>query len=436
MSPSTSFSRSLALIALTVSRLANAQTTDIPSAVTINGVTASDDRRFFSASGTNESALLVENGADYSCTSCVFAKTGDFTNQNDNSFSDLNSAVSVQLGGKLTLYGGSVYTEGLGAHGFKMYEANSSAYIYDTVIAASDEFAHGVYIAGGYLYVEGATVSTNGEFSGAFSTDQGGGTMEIVNCNAMTLGNHSNLIYSTGNVTATNLKGQTLYGTAGTIDGNNYINIINPDFSVAPNFYGAFQIFNSFTAPTGTGVISVSGGSIAETRGEFGLLLASNSWAILYLKSVTLSLPSGNFINSAATEGWGTDGANGGNATVYCTDQTVTGSVTVDDISNVTLWLNSSSAYTGAINSAQAAGHVDLYLDQTSTWTVTGTSFVRILGNSKKNLSNIQSAGYTVYYTAAETPNNYLNNKAHALSGGGYLKPLHCLTKSTSNCDV
>lgn len=137
----------------------------------------------------------------------VVVKTGDTDDLTDDAFSALNAAVAAQIGRTLYMHGGSIYTNGQGAHGFKLHQANSSAYLYDISIAATSDFAPGVYIAGGYVYVQGATVTTNGEYCDAFSTDKGAGVVEVVGGKAFTLGEHSNLIYSTGYITVTNLQG-------------------------------------------------------------------------------------------------------------------------------------------------------------------------------------------------------------------------------------
>lgn len=178
---------------------------------------------------------------------------------------------------------------------------------------------------------------------------------------------------------------------------------------------------------------------ITETRGIYRLLLVSNAYSELSLTNIALSLPAGNFLSASATNRWpgvGGVGANGGSVTVYCVDQIVAGSIVVDSISNVTLWLNGTSAYSGTVNGAQTTGFADLNLDQTSTCNVSGENFVRVLKDAKKDLSNIESNDYTVYHTAAQAGNGYLDNKVHGLNGGGYLKPVRCLGAQDSSCST
>ena len=69
------------------------------------------------------------------------------------------------------------------------------------------------------------------------------------------------------------------------------------------------------------------------------------------------------------------------------------GEIVVDSISSLDLILNASQ-YTGAINSSGTAGTVAVSLDETSTWTLTGDSYIT---SFEGDLSNVNTNSYTLY---------------------------------------
>jgi hypothetical protein len=125
---------------------------------------------------------------------------------------------------------------------------------------------------------------------------------------------------------------------------------------------------------------------------------------------------------------WGTAGEDGGQVTFRASDTALTGNVIVDAISTAAISLTAGSTLTGAINAADTGESVSLSLDSTSTWTVTGTSYLTTLsdtsGISGTTITNIIGGGYTVYYVSAS--NTALGGLTYTLAGsaGGYLKPL------------
>ena len=100
-------------------------------------------------------------------------------------------------------------------------------------------------------------------------------------------------------------------------------------------------------------------------------------------------------------DGW----SGGGNtATLNAAKQTLTGAVLVGDNSKLTLNLTDGSTFTGYVSGkitnasgetvSTEAGTVDVTLDSTSTWTLTGDSYVTSFTGSA---ANVISNGYTLY---------------------------------------
>lgn len=150
----------------------------------------------------------------------------------------------------------------------------------------------------------------------------------------------------------------------------------------------------------------------------------TNSTGIITLSGVDVSAGSGVLVSAAAGR-WGTSGSNGGTVILTADGQTLTGDMTADDISSLTLTLQNGSALTGAIDAANTARAVSLLLDGTSTWTVTANSYLTCLGDaagiSGTTITNIIGNGYTVYYSSSSC--SALGGQTYTLSGGGTLQP-------------
>ena len=75
-------------------------------------------------------------------------------------------------------------------------------------------------------------------------------------------------------------------------------------------------------------------------------------------------------------------------------NQTAEGLITVDDVSSLVLNITDGSAYTGAINTSGAAGSVTVSIDDGSTWTLTGDTYIDSFNG---DLSSVNLNGYTLY---------------------------------------
>jgi hypothetical protein len=82
---------------------------------------------------------------------------------------------------------------------------------------------------------------------------------------------------------------------------------------------------------------------------------------------------------------------------------------------------------TGTINTANIAAGAVLSLDNASSWTVTGTSYLSALSDkaavSGNTVMNIIGNGNMVYYDAENPANGYLAGNTFRLQKGGYLSP-------------
>ena len=106
--------------------------------------------------------------------------------------------------------------------------------------------------------------------------------------------------------------------------------------------------------------------------------------------------------------------------------QSLTGDLVADSISSITASMQNNSSLIGAINSGNTARSIDLTLDASSTWTVTGNSYLSCLSNSSgisgSTISNVIGNGYTVFYDKDACLE--LAGQTYTLKGGGSLEPV------------
>jgi hypothetical protein len=98
---------------------------------------------------------------------------------------------------------------------------------------------------------------------------------------------------------------------------------------------------------------------------------------------------------NTSERGWGTAGANGGTCTFNLTGQKASGDILADSISKLTMRIADGSTYTGAVNAdGTEAAALSVTLDSTSTWTLTGDSYVTQFDG---DMANVVADGHTLY---------------------------------------
>ena len=143
---------------------------------------------------------------------------------------------------------------------------------------------------------------------------------------------------------------------------------------------------------------------------------------MINLENTKLNYGSNQLVTVSGNDGeWGSQGSNGGTLTFNATNQTLNGNISVDNISTASFILKSSTL-TSTINSENNAKEVNLSLDSSSKWVVTGDSYVTTLTLENNDLSLIEDNGYTIYYDASA--NSWLNGQTITLSNGGTLTPI------------
>ncbi|KAJ5669841.1 hypothetical protein N7462_010911 [Penicillium macrosclerotiorum] len=341
----------------------------------VSGTTTTFASTTLSATGADEGVIIVkETGVAY-VNDCTLIKTGDSSDDSESSFTDLNAAVGVETYGTIYITDTNITTNGGSANAVHTYEDGSVVYLTNVYIHAEGDGSHGIYTGGGTIYGTDLEIYTYDGHGSAIATDSGGGLIVVDDSSAYTFGALSALVYSTGNITATSLTGTADIAPAACIDGSNSFTLKDPVITSGTQNNGVFQIVSTASSSNtdNTAYAYVTGGSVEETYGTYGLVFVSNIQAYVYLTDVDLTIKSGILANITADSEWGTTGSNGGIAYLYLTDITVEGDIYVDDYSEVYVYLVGST-WTGAINPLDSSGTYSVSLDSSSTWTQTSVS--------------------------------------------------------------
>lgn len=153
------------------------------------------------------------------------------------------------------------------------------------------------------------------------------------------------------------------------------------------------------------------------------------SQSMVFSQFSSSSNPEGTTMQAAA---YGSSDGYKGNFALLFAHQKTSGDIQGNENSDLSLTLKDHAQWNGAMNPDHKAKSASLTLDNTSTWNVTGDSYLTVLSDADQSLGNIHSKGFTVYYKADEKANQWLGGKTLTLTGGGHLMPLPAAPIKTS----
>ncbi len=362
----------------------------------------------YTSSNDDENAIRAEGDVTATLEDVTVEKTdGSASSSDASSFYGLNSAILALDNSILYINGGSVTATTEGSNAVFAYDG-ATIYIEDTEVTVTGGNAGGIEVAGGgTMYATNLNVHST--VKAAIRSDRGGGTMVVDGGTYTTSGSSgAPAIYSTADVTVSNAILTAETSEAVVVEGLNSVTINNCD--VTGNMEGVYgdessenihnvMLYQSMSgdAEVGTSSFTMTGGSLVSNNGD--MFYVTNTESVITLNNVDLTLADDTYLiviaGNDGSRGWGTEGSNGGICEVDFIDQTATGDIMVDSISEMTLSISDGSTYTGAINSDRTAASVlSVTIDDTSTWTLTGDSYVTELSGST---DNIDLNGYTLY---------------------------------------
>ena len=369
---------------------------------------------------TDESALLIMTADAVTITDPTVNKTG-YSNGGDScNFYGLNAAVLVKDGTTATITGGTITSDASGANGVFCYGGNggqngaagdgTTLVIRGTTIVTTGSGSGGIMTTGGgTTYAYDLNVTTSGQSSAPIRTDRGGGTVVVDGGVYTSNGLGSPAIYSTADITVSNAVLLSNLSEGVCIEGLNSITLNDCDLTAnntATNsnatFHDTIMIYQSMSgdAASGTSAFNMTGGSLTNKNGH--VFHVTNTSAIITLKGVVIvNEDAANVLLSVCDDGW----SGGSNVAVLnAIGQELNGSILVGSNSKLTLNLTEGSSFTGMISGnivnakgdtvSTEVGNVSVTLDSSSTWTLTGDTWItEFSGDPASVISN----GYTLY---------------------------------------
>jgi hypothetical protein len=320
--------------------------------------------------------------------------------------------------------------------GSSTYASSSSSAVSVTVSAASSSSAEKTALASTATAATGAGYTTSNYQAAAIRT---AGTLNLIGGTYTANDAEAVVVEGSGSVT---LAGTVLNGAAGDDRGVLlYSTSANPSSNPSSTSTTRFTMTDgsiTYNCNAASTAACAQGSAAGGQNNPATVFSVANTTAAIALTDVEVT---DNTSTGANREGilltaealdsgqWGTAGANGGNVTFAAKGTALTGGVIVDGISSAALFLveddaGTGSSLTGAINSANTGKTVSLTLDQGSTWTVTGSSYLTALTGldlSGDTVNNIDGGGHCVYYSG--TVNGSSSAATYRLTGGGYLAP-------------
>lgn len=352
----------------------------------------------YTSEGTDESAVLVSNGANVTLKDFTVNRTSEDSKGGDSSsFYGVGASILV-TDGTVDLKGGTITSDADGAAGAFAYD-KGTVNISDTAITTTGNTAGGIHAAGGgTVNAENLTVHTSGESSAAIRSDRGGGTMRVKGGSYTSSGTGSPAVYCTADIEVEDAKLTAENSEAVCIEGLNSLSLTNCDLSghIQENEQNDCDwtviLYQSMSGDSevGNAVLNMTGGSLTSENG--GLFYTTNTESTFYLNNVNITPSSNNefFLKctgNANKRGWGQSGANGADCSFTAENQKMEGDVVWDSISNLKFKMTEGSILTGGfIQDESCAGNggsgtADLSINATSTWIVTKDSQLSSLTN-------------------------------------------------------
>ena len=373
----------------------------------------------FSSTTSDENVITISN-ANSNLANITINKTGDSDGGDNTSFYGNNSAILAKDGAIVNITNATITTDANGANGVFSYGGSATTNnensdgttinISNTKITTTGNNAGGIMTTGGgNMNASDLEIVTSGISSAAIRSDRGGGIVNVSGGIYKTTGKGSPSIYSTADITVNNA---TLIATSSegvVIEGANSVTLDNCELTDTNNSlngqsttYKNIFLYQSMSgdAKEGGSVFTARNSTITTNKGDS--FYVTNTTATINLENNTIinNDNTGYFLRSMK-DSWGNSGSNGGNVTLNVTNQNINGNIYIDEISTLTMNMNSSS-YEGAINTDNIAKSITIKLDNSSKIKLTNDSYITSLEDADTAYSNIDLNGYKLYINGVE----------------------------------
>lgn len=367
----------------------------------------------YTSKKSDQSVVLVKNGGTLTLNNAVLNKTsGDSSNTENSEFYGINAGLLVTTKSTANITNAKISTSAKGSNAVFATGTNAKINISDSTITTSgSSSARGLDATyGGTINADNVTVSTVGNSCASLATDRGEGTVTAKNSTLSTKGTGSPVIYSTGKISISNTTGTATGSQMVVIEGKNSATVTNSKLTASGQGnrnnvdHSGIMIYQSMSgdASTGTGTFTAKNSTLSvATNSSYyktaPMFFVTNTDAVINLTNTKLSYGSNTLLSVKGTSEWGQSGSNGGTVKLNASRQTLSGNISLDKLSTLTMKLSNSSTYTGTINAKNTAKKISLTLDSSSKIKLTGDSYVTSLTDEDTSYSNIDFNGHTLY---------------------------------------
>lgn len=351
------------------------------------------------STGTDENAALVSSGENVTFNNVdITRNSSDSTGGDNSSFYGVGAAL-LATEGNAYVKGGTVNTDAAGGAGLFAY-GDGTVYAADTTIKTTQDTSGGIHAAGGgKLYAWELNVETNGESAAAIRSDRGGGTMVVDGGTYTSNGEGSPAVYCTADIAVKDATLTANGSEAVCIEGLNSLHLFDCDLT--GNMSDLSQndsiwtviLYQSMSGDSevGNSTFQMDGGTLTSQNG--GVFYTTNTESDITLNVVDITYNNDNeyFLRCTGNNnerGWGESGANGADCDFTAISQDMEGDVIWDTISQLDFYMTDGSNLTGVIIDDESFagnggdGYCNVYVNNDSTWTVTGDSTVSTLSNA------------------------------------------------------
>ncbi len=368
----------------------------------------SEEYMQFSSSEADTPAIKVASGGSLTASHSKMDKSGDTADRESSGFYGVNAEVLASSSTQVSSYSGSgesatlslsdctITTDASGANGVFAFGEDAAVTLdYVTIVTTGSDNARGVDATyGGSVTITNSVISTTGDSCAALATDRyesySAPTIDATNCEGTTAGSGSPGIYCTGTFTVADSTLTATNSEAAAIEGSNSITLTDTDLSGAKKWGVIIYQSTSGDSSVGTGTYDMTGGTLTNNSTE-PMFVVCNTSAVIDLTGVSLensnsdtllwatTAAAGSAVDDNINSDWGT---NGGTVEMAATNQTLEGDIDLEESSSTLTLTLTNSSLNGAINGENQGGDVAVTLDSTSSWYVTGTSYLTTLTNN------------------------------------------------------
>ena len=357
------------------------------------------DGETISSDGTDESAVLVADGATATLNNLTVDRTSsDSTGGDNSSFYGVGAAL-LTTNGTTYVNNSTITTDSAGGAGVFSY-GDGVTYVADSTITTKQDTSGGIHAAGGgTLYAWDLNVETNGESSAAIRSDRGGGTMVVDGGSYTSNGTGSPAVYCTADITVNDAELNATNSEGICIEGLNTLRLFGcdlssnmPDNEQNDNTWSVI-LYQSMSGDSevGNSEFDMVGGTLTSKNG--GLFYTTNTESSILLSDVDINYSDDDDFFLQVTgntnqRGWGTAGANGAQCIFTGDNQEMEGTVVYDSISTLDFYMTNGSTLTGNFVDDETYagnggdGYCNVYLSDDSTWVVTADSEIDDLYNA------------------------------------------------------